>query len=516
MRGRDRILRHPQAVLQERGPTMTRTDFWRAAAPLALCSLLWATPGLAAPAAAHPGCGGLDARRCVEQAITAMGGRERLAAVATAQFDLAQHTALTEQSYRQAPFTTSYERQQITLDLAGKRVRIEDRLLWPEADPGADSAEMISTTVSIPSAERLELGPERLLLTAAAAPDLHFAPDETLRSTAHTVVAFAWRGTTVKVLLNGFNHLPDATEATRVFGQDFWFAWGDVAQRVYYDVWKLMGGLLYPTNRVEERNGVPWRSSQVLDAKFNVALDEAKLKVDPAQAARAAQEIRWELPFDAAARVALAPGIDLYQGSWNLTVVKQADGLVLIEAPISPFFTKQALAKVRADNPSLPIKAVLSTSDSWPHFAGVRQAVAEKLPVYVLDLNRDLVGRAVRAPHRLHPDQQQTAPQTPQWRVVAGRLQLGSGANRMVLYPLRGAATERQYMVYFPEHRLLYASDTLALDSKTHALYDPQQMHEVIQAAQREHLAVDRVFAMHEGPTPWAEVVQKVEAAMKG
>jgi len=487
-----------------------------AAAVVGLTSGLTGGGAWAAGPAAHPGCETLTPQACVERGIDAMGGRARLAAVVSAQFDLAQHTALTEQSYRQAPFTTSYERQQITLDLAGKRVRIEDRLLWPEADPGADSAEAISTTVSIPSAERLDLGPERLLLTAAAAPDLHFVPDEILRATPHTVVAFAWRGTTVKVLLNGFNHLPDATEATRAFGQDFWFAWGDVSQRVYYDVWKLMGGLLYPTNRVEERNGVLWRSSQVLDAKFNVALDESKLKVDPAQAARAAREFRWEAPFDASDHVSLAPGIDLYQGSWNLTVVKQADGLVLIEAPISPFFTKQALAKVRADNPGAPIKAVLSTSDSWPHFAGVRQAVAEKLPVYVLDLNRDLVERSVRAPHTLHPDQQQTTPQPPQLRVVAAKMTLGSGPNRLELYPLRGAATERQYMVYFPEHRLLYASDTLALDSKTHALYDPQQMHEVIQAAQRERLAVDRVFAMHEGPTPWTEVVGKVETALKG
>ena len=53
-----------------------------------------------------------------------------------------------------------------------------------------------SARVSVPSRERLELGPERLLLTAAAAPDLHYTAAETLRSTAHSVVAFAWNGTT--------------------------------------------------------------------------------------------------------------------------------------------------------------------------------------------------------------------------------------------------------------------------------------------------------------------------------
>ncbi len=82
-----------------------------------------------------------------------------------------------------------------------------------------------------------------------------------------------------------------------------------------------------------------------------------------------------------------------------------------------------------------------------------------------------------------------------------------------MLYPLRGAATERQYRVYFPERRLLYASDTLSLDSKTHALYDPELMHEVVQAVEREHLQVDKVFAMHEGPAAWSAVVGPAKAA---
>ena len=58
---------------------------------------------------------------------------------------------------------------------------------------------------------------------------------------------------------------------------------------------------------------------------------------------------------------------------------------------------------------------------------------------------------------------------------VGGKVSRGSSANRMGLYPLRGASTERQYMVYFPEHRLLYASDTLALNDDG-SLYDPELM----------------------------------------
>src|ERR1700743_583940 len=63
-----------------------------------------------------PGCEGVDAARCLESALNAMGGRERLAAVKSVRLDVIGHTALTEQSYRQSPFITSYESDQILID----------------------------------------------------------------------------------------------------------------------------------------------------------------------------------------------------------------------------------------------------------------------------------------------------------------------------------------------------------------------------------------------------------------
>jgi hypothetical protein len=68
-------------------------------------------------------------------------------------------------------------------------------------------------------------------------------------------------------------------------------------------------------------------------------------------------------------------------------------------------------------------------------------------------------------------------------------------------------------MVYFPQQKLLYASDTLAFN-QDHTLYDPQLMYEVMQAVAREHLQVDTVYAMHQGPTPWSQVRALVEQAI--
>jgi len=363
--------------------------------------------------------------------------------------------------------------------------------------------------------EMLALGPARLLLTASAAPDLHFEAAKTLRSTSHAVVAFTWQKVPVRVLLNRFNHLPDPVETTLEF-HDFWYFWGDVRQRIYFDNWKLFRGIAFPTNLVEERNGVVWSSTQALNVEFDVPIDDKAFAMDAKAAKQSAASHGWNRPFLGAKDTTLAPGIDLFLGSWNSTVVKQPDGIVILEAPISGLYTQGVIEEARKRYPGMPVKAVLSTSDSWPHVGGVRFAVAQGLPVYVLDLNRPLLDRMMSAPHKLDPDALENSKnsRSPHWRIVAGKEEVGSGENRMELYPWRGASTERQYIVYFPGCRLLYASDTLALNEDG-TLYDPELMHEVAQAVKHGNLKVDKVFAMHQGPMPWDQVAALIEKSQQ-
>jgi hypothetical protein len=480
-----------------------------------------------------PGCEGIEARACLNRAIEAMGGQERLAAIKAVHLDVLGHTALVEQSYRQAPFITAYERDQVVIDHAGQRYLSKQHGVWPEADlKGADSDLTLLVTPAgavyrvgereVPGRpadldaanQALALGPEAVLLTAAKAEDLKYLSAENLRSTEHTVLGFTWKGIPVRVAINRFNHLPDAVETKQQF-RDFWFYWGDVEQRVYFDNWRLVEGITYPSNQIVERNGIEWSSSQAVDIDFNTPTDEKEFNADAKTAAKSLQSPGWERGFRNDQHRELAPGVDLFVGSWNTTIVKQPDGIVILETPISGTFTEGILAEARKRYPGLPVKAVLSTSDSWPHVGGVRYDVAEGLPVYILDLNRPLLDRMVDADHTINADSLQKSRKKPEWRIVTEQTEIGAGENRMVLYPLRGATTERQYMVYFPERRLLYASDTLALNAD-HSLYAPELMHEVQQAVEKAHLAVDTVYSMHEEPTPWSQVVtllQKSEQA---
>ena len=459
-----------------------------------------------------------------------MGGRERLQQLNSVRLKIVRHTLLMEQSYRQSPFITSYERGQIVLDLANQKVLSQTALTWPEAD--ANQSEVETTWVVGPEGgiirspegdspcglsqldaarQMLALGPARILLTAADAPDLHFDAPATLRSTAHAVVAFTWQKIPVRVLLNSFNHLPDAVETTQEFN-DFWYFWGDVQQRIYFDNWKLAHDVVFPTNLIEERNGQLWRSTQVLNVEFNVSLDAKTFAMDSDAAKKSAASPGWNRSFHSDKPTTLAKGVDLFEGAWNSTIVKQPDGIIILEAPISGLYMQGVLEQARKLYPGSPVKAVLSTSDSWPHTGGVRFAVAQGLPIFILDLNRPLLDKMMSASHTVDPDSLQNSKpvKSPRWRIVSEKELLGSGENRMELYPLRGASTERQYMAYFPNSHLLYASDTLAMNDDG-SLYDPQLMHEVMQAVQRANLQVDTVFAMHQGPMPWNQVVALVE-----
>ncbi|MEO7206244.1 MAG: hypothetical protein ABI356_00250 [Steroidobacteraceae bacterium] len=163
----------------------------------------------------------------------------------------------------------------------------------------------------------------------------------------------------------------------------------------------------------------------------------------------------------------------MYPGSWNATVVKQDGGLVLLESPLSGTYMAGVIDKAKRQNPDPSLKAVLSTSDSWPHVGGVRQVVALGLPVYILDLNKLLLERLVASPRHLLPDLLAQLPRHPAWRI----------------------------------------SDTLALNADG-SLYAPELMREVMDAVKREHLEVTTVFAMHQEPVAWAQLTALVERAL--
>jgi hypothetical protein len=172
-------------------------------------------------------------------------------------------------------------------------------------------------------------------------------------------------------------------------------------------------------------------------------------------------------------------------------------------APISTDYSQLVIGEARRRFPGVPIKAVVTTSDSWPHFAEIRQYVANDIPIYSLDLNIASLSRNAVASYSSKPDLQKRLHRRPLFRSVAHPMTIGTGANRLELLPIRGQTTERQMLVYFPAYHLLYGSDAFQRDpSGAFALR--QSVDEVIDAAIRERLLIDRFYMMHVGPTEWS------------
>jgi hypothetical protein len=476
----------------------------------------------------------------VRAAMVKMGGEERLRSIKALQIDGIGHTYYIEQSERpEGPWIADYTQITELRDYINSRFSrtVQHRDIQSESwspQPTlvvADGVAAISaggrtipgsSTRLAEAEEALALSPERVLLTAIEARDLHIENDSLMQGVAQHVVGFTWRDAAVRVYLSAQTEMPTAIEYVRSYlGSIFWSVWGDVKTRVYLSLWNLEpGGLRYPCQWNVERNGTPYQEFTITSLRIDPPLDEKAFSISAeihrAYETNSRQTIN-DLPLGRpdSPPMEMAPGVVMIPGRWNVTLVRQQDGLVIIEAPISSGYSGKLIAEAQKRFPGAPIKAVISTSDAWPHIGGVREYVAREVPIYALDLNRPILERLILSPHHANPDALERAPRKPRFHIVSSKTALGSGPNRMELYPVRTETGERMIMVYLPEHKLLYGSDLLQR-LPDGSFFMPEYVLELMEAVQRERLTVDRAFAMHMVVKPWTEMeaaVAKAKAA---
>ncbi|WP_242918393.1 hypothetical protein [Pontibacter liquoris] len=482
------------------------------------------------PAPANP-------QQLIAQSIAAMGGQQKLAQLHTLRLTGIGHTYLLEQSERpEGPWIVNYTQVQQLRDYEHQRLRTltESRnTQQPEWAPqttvyAAGTVAILApngqlspgrSTMADEAEETLQQAPEQVLLLALKASDLRALKDTVLQGVLHHGVAYSQGNTQVRLYLNTYSHLPTLLQTTRAYPQDlFWAVWGNVRSDQFYSLWSLTPeGIQYPLQYNLYRNNQPYKEFTILTLALNPALPADTFAIpEQVQQQFAAQPVPDynKLPLGRPDKQPqeLAPGVLQIPGYWNVALIKQEDGVILLEAPISGGYTAQALAKARELYPDLKVKAVISTSDAWPHVAGVREAVAQKLPVYTLNLNKPLLERLIAASFPSAAALPSSRKYKPNFKTVAGKTVLGKGSNRLELYPIRGESGERMVMVYFPEHQLLYASD-LAQQNRDGSFFQPAYIAEVVAAIRRENLQVKNVFAMHTGLLPYAKLLEAAAVA---
>ena len=477
--------------------------------------------------AAAPG----DARAWITAGITAMGGEARLAALARVRIEAVGHEYQLEQSERvEVPQFVSYLRVVEVHDLAQvSAVRITSDLGNPDADARSwqatrgDQALIAQDTAKEIQVIRARLGrplaaklaPEAVLQAAAVARDLVAGDDTDLQGVAHHVVMFSVGSTRVRLALDAATFLPATVDyVTAEPDNAFWSPWGDVSVRIAYANWRhLDGSTWYPMQWDEWRNGLPLRTLSLARVVPGGTLspDEAARLERIEQGARSGLPVRLidDVPLEPEVRQ-LAAGVVQLPGRWNVGIVAQDDGLVVLDAPLSSGYSARVLDKIQTLFPGQRIKAVVTTSTAYPHFGGLREYVARGIAVYATDVNTAIIERLVAAPHRLTPDRLARAPRTLQLTPVRGRLTLGHGHNALELIPVRRESGDRMLIVHLPESHLLYTSDLVqrAPDGTFFAQDYLEDLHTVVN---HEQLVVAHAFGFHIGDTPWADIEHELQ-----
>ena len=463
-------------------------------------------------------------RAAVQAAIARMGGADGLRRLDTLRLEWVGYVNLLEQSERpEGPWIPAIQRTTEIWDASHGRwsetvqatVAEDEYTLrtvvdgdaaarrfgerWLPAGPGdADAAR-----------EWMSLSPQSVLLAALDATDLKEEPRREFQGVPHRVVAWGEGERRRRLLLNAETGFPSAIEESRAYPQDrYWQIWGDVATRVAWSYWDIFPGgsgpLFYPRQWDVERGGRPWKALTITKLE-PVAQAPADAFDIPAQARAASSRSLDDPELGDPKRPAaeLAPGVVYVPGSWGVALVRQDDGVVVLEAPISAGYTARVLEEAARRFPGERVRAVVTTSDSWPHFGGIREYAARGIPIYVLDRNVPQIRRALESPHRFHPDALARAPRAAILRPVSAKTVVGRGPNRIELHPVRGETGERMMLAYLPGARILYASDLFQAGRDG----PPEYAWEVAEVARRERLDVRTVFAMHSDPTSWEKLI---------
>jgi hypothetical protein len=476
------------------------------------------------------------ATHLVHQAIEAQGGEAVLRSLKSMQWTLVGYRNMLEQSERpEGPYLPEFDQRTEVHDYQNARymdvteAKVFPAFAFTQSSVVAAGVSMrIANGQKLPGPpeqvalahERMALSPERLLLSALEAADLHQEADCTLQSVNQNVLVFTFDDAPVRVFLNAYTHLPTAVDYSGPLARSgYWRFLGDVTTRTFYSSWWLgKDGIHLPMQWNVESNGLPDQTYFVQKVQTNGVLNEETLKVPGVIAAQSKLRTKStsldDLPLGSSSgpAVELSPGVVLIPGAWNVTLVRQDDGIVILEAPISSGYSAKVIADAHRRFPGQPIKAVVTTSDSWPHLAGVREYVAAGIPIYGLDINQRILKRVIDSPYTHRPDTLQRSRKVPEFHLVSVKSVLPSRTNPLEIYPIRGETSERQMMVYFPQQQMLYGSDPFQ-QGPSGTYYFPQTITELTDAVRREHLLVARFFMMHIPLTPWASLQIAVDAA---
>lgn len=313
----------------------------------------------------------------------------------------------------------------------------------PPSDPPVATA-MLSDQMAALRKEMRLLNPHLILQDVAAAPDTAAEGTPALyNGVLHETLVVEDAVAPITVYINPFDGSISKLET-----KENDHLRRDVSIEVFYSDWQgAEGQVKFPGAVLLAVDGQLVRAETRTEFQANVAVNAADLAIptiDPvpafvqADADRGMKNNQWlqqfaglgiplygfqtfvqATPLDSE-DAATAKVFHLTGGSHNSLAIKQASGVIIVEAPLYPERSAEILKWVETQfGAGTAVTHVIATHHHFDHSAGLREFVAAGVPVVMQENSREFFAEIFRAPSTISPDTQQAEPKLPSFVTVA-------------------------------------------------------------------------------------------------
>ena len=281
---------------------------------------------------------------------------------------------------------------------------------------------------------------------------------------------------------------------------------GDTVLDGTYSDYRNLDGIQVPMHIVMREAGFP-----VLDITVSQARPNSTEPIDVIARATSAPP--------PAAPAAPAPPVPQHiaDGIWQLIpngegsiLVEFKDYVVMVEAPISDAVSAASMEAAKRLAPGKPIKYVINTHHHADHSGGLRAYVAEGVPIITHESHKKYYEEQIfKNPHSLNPDRLARMPRAPIIETMKDKRVLTDGNMVLEIHLMKEQLhTEGLLMVYVPKEKTLIQADAYIPRPGAPPLPAPSpHTINLVDNVSRLKLNVDRVFHIHGGSSPYAEVL---------